>query len=61
MNKAEYLERIGAATSLDDMVLLTALVDKDPDLTDDEAEELVDPMADKLLEVVPGVAIKIII
>ena len=61
MNKAQYLERIAAASSLDDMVLLTALADKDPDLTDAEAKELVDPMSDRLLEVIPGVAIKVII
>ena len=51
MSKAEYLVKIAAATSLDEIVALTDQLDTDGLLTDAEAMSLIDPLADRLLEV----------
>jgi len=52
MTKTQYLNAIAAATSLDTIVELTAQLDTDAGLTDAEAMSLVDPLAERLLEVI---------
>lgn len=51
MRKTQYLEQLAATTSIDDIVVLTDKLNTDATISNAEALELVDPFADRLIEV----------